>query len=43
MNIKYVDILTGKNLLLVKIANMDLIFWLVRSSNKRGGDRVEGG
>ncbi len=32
MDIEYVDILTGENLSIFKVANMDLLYWSVRSS-----------
>ena len=39
MNIGYVE--RGK-MPLIWLANMDLIYWLVRSSNKRNGNWVKG-
>ena len=41
--ITYVNIMTGET---IYVANMELIYWSVRSSNRRGGDgvnRVDGG
>ena len=32
------DILTGENLSSIYVANMDLIYFLARSSSRRGGD-----
>ena len=40
MDFEHVDIFTGENLSSILVANMDLIYWLVRSSNKREGERV---
>ena len=37
MDIQYVDILTGENLSSIQVANMDLIYWLVRSPSWRRG------
>ena len=42
----YVDILTGENLALIQVADMNLIYWLVSSSSRRvkdGVQRVDGG
>ena len=39
---KYVDILTEENLSSIYLANMNLIYWSVRSSCKRGGDTING-
>ena len=36
MNIEYVDILS------IQVANMNLIYWSVHSSSRRGGDGVKG-
>ena len=36
------DILTAENLSSIKVANMDLIYWSIRSSSKRGGDGLKG-
>ena len=36
------DILTGGNLSSIKLANMDLIYWSVRLSIRRGGDDLKG-
>ena len=44
MDIEYVDVLTGENLSSIQVANMDLIYWSVRSSSRRGGyGEVDGG
>ena len=42
MHIKYLNILTGENLLLTKLANKNLIYWLVRSFSRMGGDKGGG-
>ena len=36
------DILPGEDLSSIKLANMDLIYWSVLSSSRRGEDRVKG-
>ena len=36
------DILTGGNLSLIKVDDMDIIYWSVRLSSRREGDRVKG-
>ena len=38
----YVDIMTGKQLSSILLANMELDYWSVRSSSRRGGYRVKG-
>ena len=38
----YLDIMTGENLLLIYLANMDLIYWPDRSSSTRGRKGVKG-
>ena len=38
----YVDIITGEKLWTILVANIDIIYWSVRSSSKRGGDGVKG-
>ena len=38
----YVDIMTGKKLSSIELANLEQIFWSVRSSSLRGGDVVKG-
>ena len=40
------DIMTGEKLLSNKVANIDIIYWSVRSFSRRGGDwlkMVDGG
>ena len=37
-----VDIMTEKKLSSIPVAIMDIIYWSVRSSSRRGGDRVKG-
>ena len=39
---KYVDILTGEYLSSINLAIMDLIYWSVGSSSRKGGDRLKG-
>ena len=41
MDIEYVDILTEENLSSFQTVNMDLIYWSVRSSSRRGGNGVK--
>ena len=41
MAIEYVDILTGKNLSSIQVANIDLIYWSVYLSITRGWDGVQ--
>ena len=36
------DILTGGNLSSINLAIMDLIYWSVGSSSRKGGDRLKG-
>ncbi len=38
----YMDILTGEKLLSILVANIDVIYWSVRSSIRRGGVEVKG-
>ena len=40
MDIVYVDILTGENSSSIKVANMELVYWSVHSSRRRGGNEV---
>ena len=40
MDIEYVDILTGKNLSSIYVANMELIYWSIRLSSRREGNGV---
>ena len=42
MDIVYVDVLIVKKLQSILPANMDLIYWSVRSSSRRGFDAVKG-
>ena len=42
MDILYVDTMTGVNLSLIQVANMDLLYWSVRSFSRKGGDGVKG-
>ena len=42
MDIEYVDILTGEKLSLIGLANIELVYWSIRSSSWRGGDWVKG-
>ncbi len=37
---KYLDIITVTNFYSIKVANMELIYWSVRSSSRRGGEWV---
>ena len=37
----YVDIMTGEKIISIYVANNVIIYWLVRSSSKRGGDCVQ--
>ena len=37
----YMDIMTGKKLLSIKLANIELEYWSVRSSNRREEDGVK--
>ena len=32
--------MTGGKMLSIKVANMDLIYWSVRSSSRKGGDGI---
>ena len=41
MDIEYVDILTEENLSSFQTVNMDLIYWSVISSSRRGGNGVK--
>ena len=41
MDIVYVDILTGEYLSSIQVAYMDLIYWSVSSSSRRGGYGVK--
>ena len=41
MDIEYVDILTEENLSSFQTVNMDLIYWSVLSSSRRGGNGVK--
>ena len=43
MDIEYVDIMTGENLLSIQVATMVLIYWSVRSSSRRGRKNKRGG
>ena len=38
----WLDILTGGNLSSIKVDDMDIIYWSVRLSSRREGDRVKG-
>ena len=38
----YLDILTGKILSSIYLASMDITYWSVRSSSRRGGFGVKG-
>ena len=38
----YVDIMTAEKLSSILVANMDIIYWSVRLSSRRGGDCVKG-
>ena len=38
----YVDITTGEKLSSIQLANMKLIYWLVRSASRRGRGGVKG-
>ena len=41
MDIEYVDILTEENLSSFQAVNIYIIYWSVRSSSRRGGNRVK--
>ena len=35
------DILTGENLTSIKVSNVDLIYWPIRLSSRKGEDRLK--
>ena len=37
----YVDIMTEEKLSSIWVTNMDITYWSVRSSSKKGGDGIE--
>ena len=41
MDIEYVDIVTGEYLSGIKVANIVLIYWLIRSSVVKEGDEIK--
>ena len=41
LDIEYVDKFTRENLSLIMVANMEIIYWLVRLSSIRGEDGVK--